>query len=410
MKILVLTSVLPFQRRNGGEICSARLIAKLCEMSGRVLVIGRGDSIDVPALPQLEARSVAPRTPEFANMSAIRKLFSLTGAIFSGEAWTTYRMSGGMEQALRQAVGDEKFDYVFVDHLQIHAWYKALGISMPVVLLTHNIEHQLYGDMLQRSGGMVTRWALKREQRLLRKLDEAVLRDIGVIACLTASDQAYYLGLAQKLDLTTTVEVLPGYFADEPKDLSSRNLESRAGGPWRIGILGTWTWESNRIGIEWFVRDVLPYLDDNCEVVIGGQGLQASQLPGRVRYLGFVESPERFYRSVDVIAIPSVAGGGIQEKTIEALGYGIPVVATEIALRGLLPCPSHVRMADTPSEFALACCRRDEYDQARTQSEILAWNDERRVKYENAINRLFAAASRRNVSRKMPVSDFGRSP
>ena len=403
MNILFLTNVLPFRRRHGGEVCSSRLLARLCDISDRVLVVGRGDSAGAPTMPQLVVRSLAPPATEFAKMSAVQKLLSLAAAVASGEAWTVNRMSSGVMQALHRAVGDEAFDCVFVDHLQIYKWYRALGLTAPAVLVAHNVEHQIYGDLRQRSNNIAARWVLQREQHLLYRLDEAVLRDIGTIACLTEVDKAYYVGLARQIGVSATVEVLPSYFdgglgAAPP----SRVADPRSVGPRRIGILGNWTWESNRLGVEWFLREVLPHIDGECEVVIAGRGLEAGQLPARVRYLGFVESAERFYRSSDVIAIPSTAGGGIQEKTIEAIGYGVPVVATAVAVRGIQPCPSHVQVVSTPREFGAACCRRQGFDAVQAQTEAFAWNVERRLKYANAIDKLLAAATHRTGARYSP--------
>lgn len=398
MNILFLTNVLPFRRRNGGEVCSARLIARLCEVADHLRVVGRGDIAGAPSIPCLEVRSLARPAIEFAKMSRLQKLVSLAGAVAGGESWTAYRMGKGVMQSLRSAAGDGPFDCVFVDHVQVYKWYRALGLRVPAVLVAHNVEHQVYGDLLGRSTHIAARWVLGREQRLLSELDHAVLRDIGVIACLTAADRAYYTDLAARLGMHASVEVLPSYFegvASEPEGGAPRPDHLK-----RIGLLGTWTWESNRLGIEWFLREVLPHIDGRCEIVIGGRGLRADQLPARVRYLGFVESAEGFYRECDVIAIPSTAGGGVQEKTIEAIGHGVPVVATPIAVRGIEPCPSHVEVVSTPREFAEACGRQQELDAETVRAEAVVWNGERRAQYAGAIKMLMRAALQRGPGRE----------
>lgn len=394
MKILFLTNVLPFRRRNGGEVCSTRLLERLCDIADRVLVVGRGDPGGAPSRPQLEVRSLAPPATEFANMSGAQKFASLAGALAGGEAWTTYRMSAGVMQALHRAVDGEAFDCVFIDHLQIYKWYQVLGLAAPAVLVAHNVEHQMYGDLLQRSSSVAARWVLAREQRLLYRLDGDVLRNVRAIACLTEADRAYYVERARRMGEGAEVAILPSYFEGVRVAPRQANVDNRdPDHPRRVGILGTWTWESNRLGVEWFLRDVLSHIDGECEIVIAGRGLQDDKLPGRVTYVGFVESTEHFYRSVDVIAIPSTAGGGVQEKTIEAIGYGIPIVATPVAVRGLLPCPSHLLVASSPEEFAAGCSAPNGFDPAKAHAEAQAWNDERRMQYMNAVQRLLAAAT-----------------
>jgi glycosyltransferase involved in cell wall biosynthesis len=395
MKILFLTNVLPFKRRNGGEVCTSRLIARLCNLSNRVLVVGRGDATGAPKLSKLEVLSLAPAATEFAKMSLTQKLLLLVSALASGEAYTVHRMSSGVIQTLRQTVGNEDFDCVFIDHLQIYKWYQALELVKPAVLVAHNVEHQVYGDLLKRSKNIFSRWVLAREQRLLSYLDKEILRYIGIVACLTEDDRAYYEKCASAIGVNLVIESLPGYFdADIVRNSNVAAVELNSARPRRIGILGTWTWESNRLGVEWFLNEVLPHIDDDCEVVIAGRGLQIDQLPSRVRYLGFVDSAEQFFRSCDLIAIPSIAGGGVQEKTIEAIGYGVPIVATDIAMRGIQPCPLHVKILSTPKEFAAACCIDQECDAEHINAEVFSWNLNRQSRYNLAIDNLFSAISR----------------
>jgi hypothetical protein len=51
--------------------------------------------------------------------------------------------------------------------------------------------------------------------------------------------------------------------------------------------------------------------------------------------LGVVDRLETFYEMVDCIVNPMIGGTGLKIKTIEALGYGRPVIGTVDAFRGL---------------------------------------------------------------------------
>jgi FkbM family methyltransferase len=61
----------------------------------------------------------------------------------------------------------------------------------------------------------------------------------------------------------------------------------------------------------------------------------ANQEFDRVNFLGMVEDLSLAYRRCDVILLPITNGGGIAIKTLEAIQYGKPIVATRHALRGL---------------------------------------------------------------------------
>ena len=51
--------------------------------------------------------------------------------------------------------------------------------------------------------------------------------------------------------------------------------------------------------------------------------------------LGFVESAASFYRDMDIILNPNVGGTGLKIKSVEALSYGKPLVATADAMVGI---------------------------------------------------------------------------
>lgn len=68
-----------------------------------------------------------------------------------------------------------------------------------------------------------------------------------------------------------------------------------------------------------------------------------------VRFLGFVEEIQDFYASVDLIVCPIMSGTGINVKTVQALAYGMPVIATQHASKGVpTKYPEHL-LTDVPS-------------------------------------------------------------
>lgn len=389
-----MTNALPFGRRNGGEICTFRLIMRLRDMGASILVAGGGDAKPVTGVAGLDVVAVGDRPTEFAYMPTHQKMISLIGAVVEGEAWTAYRMSRAMYVNLRKLKAEiDECDFAFIDHLQMYKLYRDLGLNVPAIVVSHNVESKLYGELGRSASSPAARWVLRREQVLLERMEREVVGRVFGVACVTEAETRHYKKLAQSLGVNLTVECLPSYF-DSLSGLGRLQMEDgkRPARPTRIGIVGTWTWESNRLGIEWFLSEVLPVIGSGVEVRIAGQGLSSELLSPHVKYYGFVDSIAAFYEEVDVIAIPSIAGVGIQEKTVEAVGYGVPIVATDIAVRGLEPLPEYVTVANSAAEFALACSKPTIHcsDSARASAEI--WYADRYSRYGKAIERLLGAA------------------
>ena len=74
--------------------------------------------------------------------------------------------------------------------------------------------------------------------------------------------------------------------------------------------------------------------------------------------LGVVENLRPVYERAALVVNPMLAGTGLAIKTVEALGHGKPVVATQIGARGLLRgTDAAISVADGSDEFAAAVAR-----------------------------------------------------
>lgn len=390
MDIAVLTTQLFDQPGNGGERCTERLLHALLDAGHRVHVAGRG-SVPAARPARLHMQTLGPASQAFDNMSWLARTAALAGAWARGQASTVHRLGadGTATQARRwlksTAAG---MDTLVVDHLQVHDWVRRCGARLPTpLLLMHNLESDGYAEQARhaaQAGQRARSFVLAREARLLRALELQALRGARAVACLSECDAVRLRELARQARANVGVVVLPGYA--QPA-LAGPPLPARpAGAQRRIGMLGTWTWGPNREGLLWLLQHVWPRLRSDCELVLAGSLPPALTLPRGVQALGRVDDVGAFYAQVDVVAIPSHSGSGVQEKAIEAVARAPLIVATRHALRGLAPgLPAHVHTADDPDTFALLCAQAvaPPFEQHHAQTQ--AWATQRRQAYGSAL-------------------------
>ena len=149
-----------------------------------------------------------------------------------------------------------------------------------------------------------------------------------------------------------SVVTVPNGVAPRPEPEAPARLAE--GAPLRLLFVGTQSYEPNRQGLDWFVREVVPLLRERVPIAIDvvGPGRRGPELPG-LRYVGRVDDLEACYRQAHAAVVPLLAGGGSRLKVLEALAHGVPLVSTPIGIEGFeLRDGEHALIAGEPAGLA----------------------------------------------------------
>jgi len=421
LNIALVTTRLFSVPSNGGELCTMRLVDALLRGGHRLRVIGRGDPAATmgAAGRSLQVHAVGPLVRPLDELSAGERVRSLIGAVWHRRAWTVHRLQQpgvpARVQSLLRSWQDWPVDSLVVDHLHPLSWIAGPGAGLlaPVVVM-HNLETAGHGEQAERAAAQGRRLAAaahRREQRLLLDLERRLLSEAAAVACLSEADARVVQDRARHAGSGLSVEVLAGYptVPDVGRPLAFETRRPPVGpdpAPGatgarqrlrRIGLVGTWTWGPNRDGLEWLLREVVPKLDEHCQVLLAGPGSLQIALPSGVQALGWVDDLAGFYASLDVVALPSHSGSGVHEKALEALSLAPLVVSTPHALRGLGPqLPPHVFVAADADQFAQLCRRAciDVQERHRAAELVVDWSRARGLAHDQAVARCLAARRR----------------
>jgi glycosyltransferase involved in cell wall biosynthesis len=393
MTTVVLTTRLFERPGSGGELCTERLLQELESAGHDLLVVGRG--VAPPDRAQRRHLSVAPAVEPFDSLSALRRVGLVLSALFGRQASTVHRLaSAGAVRQVRRAISEQAvlgIDCLIVDHLHTFGWLDRSDVRLPARLVVmHNLESDGYGeraDAADRIGRRFHAAIYRREARLLRSLEDEMLLDAAAVLCLSDADAVSLEARTQRTTQGPLIAVLPSYPLTGPA--AAPPAEE---GVKRIGMIGTWSWGPNGDGLNWILEHVLPLLPHRCQLVLAGDGLDGRTLPPRVLSLGRIDDARRLYDAVDVVAIASKGGSGVQEKAIEAIASGRPIVATRHAMRGLgPPWPGAVQTADEAAAFARLCAA-DTLPPA-TGPTVDDWTDDRRRRYGQVLANALALAA-----------------
>ncbi|WP_115657354.1 glycosyltransferase [Klebsiella pneumoniae] len=380
MNILFLTTILPIKAKSGGEIVTKQIITGLISNGADVDVVGyvRPDETNL-SLPNnynvAEARVIETQGHKKETLKWL--LSSLVKKVpFSSEKYVGAKFLEIVNAKLKQ----KQYDYIFIDHTQMLWICDYFSNVQRVILISHNVESQLYDDLANDSSNWLKRNILRLESSKLKKLELSSIKTINQVWSLSENDTAYYSKLNNSAynSLTCiTFDALP---------LLEPDLQPLPEANYDVSLLGTWSWDANMKGLRWFFDNVYPLLPMEITIQVAGKGADwLTDKYKNVKYKGFVEDAHEFLSKSKVIAIPSISGAGVQIKTLDAITIGRPIVASEFALRGLEDIPSYVYSSRQASEMAKQIMTN--LERKVSQNDLLALKHECNEWYSSKINK-----------------------
>ncbi|PZO03493.1 MAG: glycosyl transferase [Hyphomicrobiales bacterium] len=353
MRLAFLTALIPVARPDTGfEIANAAILDALRFAGHEVTAFGFLRPGETPADP--EGAVVIARTDiENAAVAPGRRLRWIIAALRMGlpVACAKLRIAGAgrLVEAVR---AQGPFDAIILNSVMLPGAFPDLLRLGPCVLVEHNIEHVSARQSAAHARNPVLRRLFNREASLLERMERKLWQEVRFVWTLAQEDRA---ALGEAHQAKSAVLPLISNQRDEPHPMAGGEPEPAHD----VGLIGTWTWTPNFIGLDWFLREVCPLLPSDITVAVAGRlpaGIRS--LPPQVKLLGRVPAADAFLRSCRIVALSSRAGTGVQLKTIEALELGLPAVATTLSCRGFTTMPDNVTRADTPAEFAKAVIAR----------------------------------------------------
>jgi glycosyltransferase involved in cell wall biosynthesis len=223
----------------------------------------------------------------------------------------------------------------------------------PVIYNAHNFESGFRHELGSASAMGSSRALRACERRLLESAQESWMASEADMAA------AHELCPAARLRYVPNVVDVAAIAPVQPLPRERRAI-----------FVANFAYEPNRNGLRFLLDEVLPQVwarVPDAKLALVGAGLRGSPTTPaaaetlgliedpRVEVLGFVEDLSAVYARARCAVVPLLQGGGTPLKLIEALAYGLPVLATPRATAGLeVRDGEHCLIADGAEAFAHA--------------------------------------------------------
>jgi len=247
------------------------------------------------------------------------------------------RYNMGMRTYVSQVIAQEKIDVVVCHNLggwSVAVWDEISKAGVPIVQVLHDMYLLCPGSLMfkkrQCCNGPCTLCQTLRKGHAERSSQVDAV--VGVSHFLLERVQkARFFRNAHAQVIYNASPCVEEVHKPHPK---GRLADSE---PLRFGYLGTL---SDHKGVRWMIEQ-FKHLPFNATLQIAGRGQQdyereVRQLVGDAENIHFVgyQSPESFYRQIDVALVPSLWNEPFGMVAVEACAHSIPVIASN---RGGLP-------------------------------------------------------------------------
>ncbi len=242
-----------------------------------------------------------------------------------------YFNSSEMQAALTELTQRVKFDAAHVQHLRMSPYMKDMN-GLPRILDLPDAFSLYWERRKNVKRGFLSAIFENMEQRRVLKYEPILSKyNLGLVC---SSEDLTYLQQQHRL---TNLKLLPN--GVDTTTFKAKNHDYS--GCSRILFTGNMDYAPNVDAVVYFVQDVLPIIKkqfSDVKFIIAGQRPVPRVLDLKCDYVevtGFVEDLASMYDSADVVVAPLRFGAGTQNKVLEAMAMGIPVVCSNIGFAGL---------------------------------------------------------------------------
>jgi len=345
MKILFLTSRYPFPPVGGDKLRAYNIIRYL---------VDQGHSVDLLSLTHEDAKKAGFLKNE--KLIRVKKhesyLSCLLGLVSQKPLQVWYYDSSAFNNEVRKAVAENKYDLIFCHLLRTAEYAKNIrgipkivdltdAISLNYERVSKRLLHDLSVKNLMYS--FEKKRVLSYEGEIISKFDSSIL--------ISDIDKNY---LGKFFDVSNVKIIENGvdteYFAFHGGEYDHN----------KIIFFGNMRYLPNSDAVINFAENIFPFIKKEIPaakfVVAGSEpGKKVLELNKEkdIHVTGFVDDLREHIRSATVSVAPMRYGAGMQNKILESMALGVPVVTSSLGFEGIrAEKDKDIIVEDQPEKFA----------------------------------------------------------
>jgi len=333
MKILLVSSYLPYPLFSGGQVRLFNIIKQLSKNHEITLICEKRSNQTQNDICEMEkfCKKVitVDRKKQWSYSNIIKTGFSPNPFLITGHSLPE------MREKIKKELEENKFDLIHVE--TFYVMQNLPPVTIPVVLIEHNIEYLVYKRYADNASFLIKPLLYADVLKLKRKEKASWKKATKVIAVS---------GEERKLMTGEDIVVVPNGVDTDKFQISNFKFQIKRK---EINLLyiGDFRWMQNKIAAKWLLTQIWPEVSEKFKMKSSKFRVElwivGRKIPDEINALGgndvtFDENAtdtQKIYQEADILVAPIKVGGGTSFKILEAMATGVAVVTTSLGIEGI---------------------------------------------------------------------------
>jgi polysaccharide biosynthesis protein PslH len=347
MRILMVSSYLPFPLHSGGQVRLYNLIKELSDKHEITLICEKRPhqtASDVKEVEKICKKVITvPR----------RKQWSIENVVRSATSGHSFLVTGHTHIEMQEAIIKELFKEHF-DVIHVETYYVMQNIPLnpvPLVLVDHNIEYDVYKRFMDRAP-LPVRPLLALDIKKIKKEEEKAWGDAANVIAVSEEDKK----VIEKTGVMASL-VPNGVNIDLFSFKTKKSSEEK-----KILFIGDFKWLQNKDSVTFIIKNIFPLIKEQTKNA--KLWIVARNIPDSIRDLttdpdvifdekSSAKPTPEIFQEADISLVPIRVGGGTSYKILESMSCGTPVVTMPMSASALhANDEEHLMVGKTAEELA----------------------------------------------------------
>ncbi|GDX61859.1 polysaccharide biosynthesis protein [Candidatus Levyibacteriota bacterium] len=348
MKILLVSSFLPYPLFSGGQVRLYNLIKQLSKKHNIILVCEKRSNQteeDVNVIKKLCTDVIiVDRKRQWSFINILITIFSSHPFLMVGH--NHYEMKKKIEKILLL----NNFDLIHVE--TFYVMQNVPNTQLPMVLVEHNIEYLVYQRFVNQLTPII-RFIFQIDVEKLRHWENFFWKKATKLVAVSETE-LNEMKIKDAVIVPNGVDIARYLYQD------NRNLKEK-----KVLYIGDFKWLENQDSAKFIITKIWPIIKTiSKEKII--LWIVGKNIPNYIRQISndetivFDENADdtvAVFKNSSVLLAPIRVGGGTSFKILESMAMGVPVVTTPLGISGIKAKDNeHALVGESPEDLAKKVC------------------------------------------------------